>query len=1256
MTQALENARVRHLQTVGGRVPPHDLDAEESLLGAMLLSRDAIAAALECCGAEDFYKPAHAHIFAAVCALYTRGEPADPVTVADELRRTGVLEAIGEPSVLLSLQVNTPSTANASHYARIVEEHALLRKLVGVAGEIAELGYSVPEDVSEAVDRAEAMVFEVAQRRVVDTMSPLRELLAQSLDHLEALVERGETITGVPSGYADLDERLAGLQKSNLVVVGARPSMGKALALETPVATPAGWTTMGELRVGDHVFDEKGQPCAVDYVSPVLLGHRCYLVCFDDGSEIVADAGHRWFAYDLSAWRSRLNRSARMELAPPADPGLATDQSERWRLPRVVTTEQMLAEGARRADGRPNWYVQLAGALEAPASDLPVDPYVLGWWLGSETTTSPESTTGPADVQHFVTEFEHRGYSLTEYAGFRSATTAVRQNEGCQDHQGPHRALARELEKVGLLVSTPKRIPDRYLRASFKQRLELLQGILDNVGTVTNGSAELCLSNRILLEQVRELVCSLGHKPLPIKVRKARLASGETAESWRFRWVPLDPVFRLSRKACRLAASASNWSSSTPIGRAVVAIEDVRSVPMRCIAVGSRSHLFLAGRSMIPTHNTSFALGVLNHAAVHARVPVLMFSLEMSHLELTQRMLCSEARVDAIRMRNGRLLESDWPKISAAIGRLGDAPIYLDDNPNVTIMDIRAKARRLKAREGLGLVVVDYLQLMTGHTRSRAENRQVEVSEISRGLKVLARELDIPVIALSQLSRNLEMRQDKRPVLADLRESGCLTGDTRITRADTGAEVTIEELMRTGERNIPVWALDQRLCLVKATMSHAFASGTKRVFEMRLASGRRVKASANHKFRTVQGWRCLGELAVGDRLAIPRAISRPTTNIRWPEAEIVMLAHLIGDGCFVEHQPVHYTSADEANLRSVENAALHFGITPRRVAQGRWSHVYLPSPYSSARGRLNPINNWLGELELRGLRSYEKFVPRAVFGLPDDQVALFLRHLWATGGCLSMGRDGRQVRCYYGSSSRRLAEDVQALLLRFGIAGRVKSSVTGAYRPMHQVHIHGAADQLRFLRAVGIAGSRGEAVPAAVAYLSTVVANTNFDTVPSAIWANVKARMSKVGMTHRAMSTAMGRQCAGDSRYRYSPSRDGVTRLADLPTDDTLTDLAVSDVFWDEIVSVEEKCDEPVYDATVFEHHNFLANGIVAHNSIEQDADVVLFIYRDEIYNPDSQDRGTAEILIAKHRNGPTGVVQLAFVDHHTRFANIARV
>jgi replicative DNA helicase len=176
---------------------------------------------------------------------------------------------------------------------------------------------------------------------------------------------------------------------------------------------------------------------------------------------------------------------------------------------------------------------------------------------------------------------------------------------------------------------------------------------------------------------------------------------------------------------------------------------------------------------------TAFALGMASHAALDARRPVLFFSLEMSHLELTQRLLCAEARVDSTRMRNGRLAEADWSKISHAVGRLAEAPIFIDDNPHLTVMEIRAKSRRLKARVGdLGLVVIDYLQLMSG--RNNAENRQVEVAEISRGLKILARELECPVVALSQLSRALELRADKRPMLADLRESGSIEQDADV--------------------------------------------------------------------------------------------------------------------------------------------------------------------------------------------------------------------------------------------------------------------------------------------------------------------------------------------------------------------------------------------------------------------------------------------------------------------------------------------
>jgi replicative DNA helicase len=386
-----------------GRVPPNNLDAERSLLGAMLLSREAIGPAVETLRAGDFYKPSHQHIFDAIAGSYAAGETADAITVSETLSRADLLESVGGLGYLLELQATTPATSNAARYAAIIEERALLRQLIHVANEIAEAGYSVPDDVTKTIDDAEARIFALADRRVTDTTYPLRDLLASGLDHLEELYDRGESITGVPTGLHDLDEQLSGLQPSSLVIVGARPSMGKS----------------------------------------------------------------------------------------------------------------------------------------------------------------------------------------------------------------------------------------------------------------------------------------------------------------------------------------------------------------------------------------ALALGIAAHVSIRVDRPVLYFSLEMGHLELTQRLLASEAKVRSERLRNGKLVDDDWSKIHRTVGRLAEAKLWIDDNPNLTVMEIRAKARRLKARVGdVALIVVDYLQLMEG--RAGAENRQVEVAEISRGLKILARELETPVVALSQLSRNLESRSDKRPMLSDLRESGSLEQDADV--------------------------------------------------------------------------------------------------------------------------------------------------------------------------------------------------------------------------------------------------------------------------------------------------------------------------------------------------------------------------------------------------------------------------------------------------------------------------------------------
>jgi replicative DNA helicase len=439
--------------------------------------------------------------------------------------------------------------------------------------------------------------------------------------------------------------------------------------------------------------------------------------------------------------------------------------------------------------------------------------------------------------------------------------------------------------------------------------------------------------------------------------------------------------------------------------------------------------------------------------------------------------------------------------------------------------------------------------------------------------------------------------------------------------------------------------------IVRRTMTHVFPSGTKPVFELELRSGRRVKASANHPFLALDGWRRLDELAPGSRLAVPRRIAAPSEGREWAEQEVTLLAHLIGDGCMVARQPLHLTSGDEANLAAVESAAAHFGVTARRVRQENWWHTYLPAPMRLARGRRNPIVAWLDGLGLYGKRSYEKFLPSALFALPESQIRLFLHHLWATDGSISTGATG--VRIYYASTSRRLVDDLQMLLLRLDIRSRIKRVPSGRHRPGFALDIYGVADQTRFLDEVGVHGARQARAAQARAWLGGRRANTNADTVPLEIWRYVKQAMAGRGMTERVLQAAVGSAYCGSTFYRHAPSRPRLSLVADVLESPDVHELATSDLFWDEVRAIVPLGPQPVFDATVIGTHNFIADGVVVHNSIEQDSDVVIFLYRDGEQNPDAEVE-LIKAKVAKHRNGPIGEVPLQFRKENTRFYTVA--
>lgn len=865
----------RAVQRRPDRVPPHNLEAEQAVLGSMLLSPDSVEGALSMLEDTDFYRPAHGRIFTAVSDLYARSVPVDHLSVADRLESTDQLEAAGGKAYLLDLSGAVPTTANWMRYAEIVKRLSMMRQLITAATQIVALGYDAPDDVGEVVEDAERLIFQVTNKRVSSNFRDITELLKISFEQLEELFDKGEHITGVETGFKELDKLTAGLHPGDLVILAARPSVGKtALALN-------------------------------------------------------------------------------------------------------------------------------------------------------------------------------------------------------------------------------------------------------------------------------------------------------------------------------LAVNAARKGSA-----------------------------------------------------------VAIFSLEMSAEQLVQRVLCAEARINLQDVRTGYLKESDWHAVHTAMGKLANLDFYVDDTPSISILEVRAKARRQLRNKPKGLIVVDYLQLMQPQ-RSRSENRQVEIAEISRGLKILAKELGVPVVALSQLSRAVEQRAGKRPMLSDLRE--CVTGETLVVLAD-GSRVPISELVGTTPR---VLAVNEGGAVVAAQSDKVWPVGVRSVSRVTLASGRTIRATMKHRFLTGRGWIRLSEMSAGEHVALSRELPEPTECVDWSESRLALLGHLVGDGSYLSGQPLRYTTASEENSEVVTQAAAEFGCrVSRHEGRGSWHQLVVAG--NGNRWRPAGVNAWLRELGIYGQRSAEKSLPAEVFRLSNASLAILLRHLWATDGCIWVSASGpRRARVYFSTCSRTLAADVAHILMRLGIVARIRTTVSAGSSCVYSVDVSGAADQRRFLDRVGAFGPRVAPACELAALLGSIRPNTNVDTMPPEVFSAVKASMAERGVTQRAMAEARGTSYGGSSHFSFAPSRSVVLDYALILDDAALAEQATNDLFWDRIVSVEPDGEEMVYDLTVPGPASWLADGIVSHNSgaIEQDADIVMFLDRDT--SPGAEDeegrpaKGTAELIVAKHRNGPLGTVPLVFMERFTKFVDM---
>jgi replicative DNA helicase len=370
----------------------------------------------------------------------------------------------------------------------------------------------------------------------------------------------------------------------------------------------------------------------------------------------------------------------------------------------------------------------------------------------------------------------------------------------CQACVHDHGSVQAILRSMGVLGN--KHVPSVYLRSSERQRRALLAGLLDTDGTVTStGSVQFTTTSQRLADDVYELIVSLGYR-CSVNPKTVRGRTPASSIAYNLNFSTHDEVFRLHRKQVLHKERTRHHSDARRTSRFVTAIEPVPSVPVRCIEVGNESHMYLAGRSMVPTHNSTLGLDLARAASIKHGLTSVIFSLEMSRNEIVMRLLSAEAQVPLHHMRAGTMSDADWNKLASKMGVVSEAPLFIDDSPNMTLMEIRAKCRRLKQRHDLRLVIVDYMQLMT--SGKRVESRQQEVSEFSRSLKLLAKELGVPVIAISQLNRGPEQRTDKKPMLSDLRESGSLEQDADMVILLHREDFYEKESPRAGEADFIV--------------------------------------------------------------------------------------------------------------------------------------------------------------------------------------------------------------------------------------------------------------------------------------------------------------------------------------------------------------------------------------------------------------------------------------------------------------------
>lgn len=774
---------------------PSAPDVEKAILGAILMDNNLIAEAIEGLVPSDFYVPSHRRIFIAMIGLFETSFPIieiDTIVIAEELRRDNSLDASGGVLFLTNLSYGLPHVTSLSQYIKIVKKKSILRQGLKIANKFTAEALEDEGDPEVVVENVTKAFFDLSITQTKKGFTHLATIIHRNIQRAYEIQNSGKTVVGLSTGFSDLDAKTLGLQRKDYVVIAARPSMGKAQPLDSKILLANGdWIPMAQVRLGEFLASPDGGFSMVTGIFP--QGERdIYRITFSDGRSTEIDYEHLW--------------SFHKSFPKPANA---------WKESHLLSTAQVLDLVKKNDKYRNALWVDPANP-DFTKVPLPLDPWLLGILIG-DGNLSGGGTPGLASKDDEILCRVRKAVALlgmqlkhVDRCNYRLVKAKRSSNTN---------PVTKVLRDLHLWNTKTKFIPDRYLKADYSSRLELLRGLLDSDGWAEkSGSVGFSSTSYTLCKDVIYLARSLG---CLAKIAKTRVSSGYKMKSGAHKeckpsWCvyigdqKAERLFWLKRKSARAKRKSSRRPRLT-----IKSIEYSRRDQAQCIQVSHPDGLYITD-DFVVTHNTALAVDLSLHAALQSNAHVAFFSLEMGEDPIGDRFLCAHSRVDSQKFRGGYLSSDDWARIENSENALSTAKIFIEDSPDTTVVKMKAKASKLIVEHGpLDLLVLDGIWLMAGSAGSkRSENRQQEVTTISRELKLLAKDMNVPLVALHQLNRGPENRTDHRPILSDLRESGSIEQDADMVwflyredmyrpKTEAGEKSNICEVIIAKHRNGP---------------------------------------------------------------------------------------------------------------------------------------------------------------------------------------------------------------------------------------------------------------------------------------------------------------------------------------------------------------------------------------------------------------------------------------------------------------------